>query len=75
MNDALPVRWSALTHPVITILSGPTAIPVVDGPVAAEVGEPQTKRPAAVAVAVTTKRPVSATVLTSFRPNGAPSFR
>jgi hypothetical protein len=80
MNDALPVRWLALTHPLTTALSGPTRIPVMEGPaaVAAEpetnraaepvtqgVSEAETDRPAPAVVKA--KRPVSAAVLTSLR--------
>jgi len=64
MKDDLPVRWSALTHPLTTILSGPTPIPVMERPAAIDAVGPDTKRPAP--VAVKTKRPVSAAVLTSL---------
>ena len=72
MNDALPVRWSALTNALTTVLWMPTPIPLVEGPEAAEVVEPETKRPAP--AAVRTNRPVSAAVLTSLTYPTVPPF-
>ena len=42
MNDDLLVRWSALTYPPTTILSGPTPIPVLERPAAIDAGDPET---------------------------------
>ena len=64
MKDDLPVRWSALTHPLTTILSGPTPIPVMERPAAIDAVEPETKRPAP--ATVKTKKPASAAMLTSL---------
>ena len=64
MNDDLPVRWSALTHPPTTILSGPTPIQVLDAPAAIDAAETETKRPAPATIRTT--KPASATRLTSL---------
>ena len=64
MNDDLLVRWSALTYPPTTILSGPTPIPVLERPAAIDAGDPETKKPAP--ATVKTKKPASAAMLTSL---------
>jgi hypothetical protein len=80
INDPVPDRWLALTHPLTTVLSEPTPIPVREGPAAVDAVEPETKSPPELAtkgvtepanerpapVAVKTKRPVRAAALTSL---------
>jgi hypothetical protein len=77
-----------LTHPLTTVLSGPTPIPVREGPAAVDAVEPETKRAAEPATkgvtepetkrpapaVVKTKRPVSAAVLTSLTYPTVPPF-